>query len=575
MVVVQWADLTGTGFSPQRRDSDAPAEYWAAAEGLLNADLCQPPDFLRTTGSHPVWTLRKVPVRGHHVWCFAVQGRRGEFGVAGTCRFAFATKELEAAEAWQRGIEATGAQAAEPQMSDTQFAAGVRDVLRGVVLGRDRIGVGLGPAETARIIACVLAALPEAEARAWSWSTCALMPPGPSKRKEVSGRWPDEFRAWEPRWANAIAASFDEPITATENFRRLLEAQRLKGLEEFKEQVVRGQVDADLRRSSRDLAELISRIRTRPSPRPRLMPTVLPPVPATAPSMPVTPAGTNGHQPAPKEDAPEEPPAAESFRFGRDLTRVARDPAAVPIVSRDREIDHILRVISLHKRNNPVLIGEPGAGKTAVIEGLAQRIAAGRVPPALAGKLLYGVDRGVAPDELIVEIAGQKDVIVVVEDYFHWREMYRLLRNDVQIIATSTAADYESARATDRSLDRSFTPVLIAVPTAAASVAILQAVRPSYERHHRLRIADDALTEAVRLAARHIGDRSLPSTALDLLDDAAAWLAVHNPESVLEAAAVWAALDRHTGHGLAVPTLADAPATNLFKDGGRDVWMMS
>ncbi|MBM2622040.1 hypothetical protein JIG36_41710 [Actinoplanes sp. LDG1-06] len=263
MAVVQWADLTGTGFSPQRRDSDAPAEYWAAAEGLLRTDLSQPPDGIRDTGRHPIWTLRHVQVGRRRTWCFVVQGRLGDggFGVAGTCRFAFATEDLEAADAWRRGIEATGVRPAEPQMSEARFAAGVREVLRGLIAAQDRIPVGLGPADTARIIACVLGVLPEADARNWSWTTCALVPPGRTKRREVSGAWPEEFRQWEPRRAGTVAASFEEAIASTQDLRQLLDGPRIEGFEEFAGQAVRGKVDADLRRGSRDLAELISRIR--------------------------------------------------------------------------------------------------------------------------------------------------------------------------------------------------------------------------------------------------------------------------------------------------------------------------
>jgi hypothetical protein len=262
MVVVQWSDLTGTGFSPQRRGSDAPAEYWSAAEALLLSDLSQPPEGIRDTGQHPIWTLRQVSVGRLRTWCFAVQGRLGDdFGVAGTCRFAFALHEMDAVEAWKRGIEATGVRPAPRHTSDTEVAGGVRQVLRSVIAGQDRIPVGLGPADTASVIACVLAVLPEAEARTWSWSTCVLLPPGRHKRREVSGSWPEDFRAWESRLAQSVKMSFEESLTTTQDIRQMLDATRIDGFEDLVDKAVRGLVDPDLRRTCHNLQEVILMIR--------------------------------------------------------------------------------------------------------------------------------------------------------------------------------------------------------------------------------------------------------------------------------------------------------------------------
>lgn len=260
MVVVQWTDADGLGFS-RKGPGGTPAEYWTAAEALLNTDLAQPPGPILDTGGHPVWTLRHVPVGRRSAWCFVVQGRRGDakLGVAGTCRFAFALDDLDAADAWQRGIQATGVGQAEPRVSAQEIADRTRDVLYELTENRERIPVGLEPAGTAAVIACVLAAMPESEARARSWSTCTLLlPPGRTRQPAVSGSWPEQFRVWAPRLAATVAASFGPPVTVGE--------YTDEDFETFADQAGRGLIDPGMRHGSLDLRELIALVRHAPKP---------------------------------------------------------------------------------------------------------------------------------------------------------------------------------------------------------------------------------------------------------------------------------------------------------------------
>ncbi len=207
--MVQWADLTGMGFSPHDRGS-APGEYWAAAERLLHEDLEQPPELIRSTQGHPVWTLRRVAVAGKRRWCFVVQGRRGPFGVAGSCRFAFAPPAMGAARAWQLGQQraADPDDLADAKLDHAEFRQLVHRTLAGVALDRAAIPVQAAPGDTAAVVAAVLRVLPEQVSRLWSWSTCMLQRPDDPRLRVVSGRWPAEFRDWDPRRADSVAQLF-------------------------------------------------------------------------------------------------------------------------------------------------------------------------------------------------------------------------------------------------------------------------------------------------------------------------------------------------------------------------------
>jgi hypothetical protein len=234
MIMVQWADLTGRGFSPHEDGPAAPREYWAAAERLLQADLSQPPEGISSTLGHPVWTLRRVQVQGRWLWCFVVQGRRGPFGVAGTCRFAFGTEGMTALETWTAGTEiAAGDQKPPAVPHDPRwFQDVVAEVLGGVVTKQAAIPVTADPGRTATIIPAVLKVLPELELRNWSWSTCMLQRPDSAELGVVSGTWPDEFRREEPHRAESIEELFRRgPATQAAIKARLKRGEVLRGFE--------------------------------------------------------------------------------------------------------------------------------------------------------------------------------------------------------------------------------------------------------------------------------------------------------------------------------------------------------
>ncbi|MET8153152.1 hypothetical protein ACIBSW_39975 [Actinoplanes sp. NPDC049668] len=234
MIMVQWADLTGRGFSPHEVGPPAPREYWAAAERLLQADLSQPPEGIRSTVGHPIWTLRRVQVQGRWLWCFVVQGRRGPFGVAGTCRFAFATEDMPALRAWTAGSElAAGDQGLPPVPHDAAwFERTVLQVLGGVVVRQSAIPVAGGPAEAAALIPAALKVLPERQSRAWSWTTCMLQRPDSADLRVVSGGWPDEFRRSEPNRAESIDHWFRRgPVSEDEIKAHLTRADVRRGFE--------------------------------------------------------------------------------------------------------------------------------------------------------------------------------------------------------------------------------------------------------------------------------------------------------------------------------------------------------
>jgi hypothetical protein len=236
MIMVQWADLTGRGFSPHEVGPEVPREYWAAAERLLQGDLSQPPEGIRSTVGHPVWTLRRVQVQGRWQWCFVVQGRRGPFGVAGTCRFAFAAESMSAWDAWTAGTEVAAADhtlPASPHDPD-QFTRAMIQVLGGVAIRQAAVPVAGDPVQAAAIIVAALKVLPERQLRAWSWSTCVLQRPDSPESRVVSGRWPDEFRRSEPNRAESIDQWFRRgPVTEEEIKSRLARKDVLRGFEDL------------------------------------------------------------------------------------------------------------------------------------------------------------------------------------------------------------------------------------------------------------------------------------------------------------------------------------------------------
>ena len=224
MIVVRWADLRGTGFSRHDPQS-APPAYWAAAERLLRSDLSQPPEAVRSTVAHPIWTLRHLDVDGRGHWCFAVQGRRGPFGVAGGCRFGFVPDTVPPAEAWELGREQVAEQ--DPATVVQAPPALVESVLAGICLWRPRLPVGNDPAAAAAVIGAALRVVPHRIARRWSWSTCLLFRPEPADRWVVAGLWPADFEQRDQVLAARTAELFRTPAPGLADLRAEPDGEQL------------------------------------------------------------------------------------------------------------------------------------------------------------------------------------------------------------------------------------------------------------------------------------------------------------------------------------------------------------
>jgi ATP-dependent Clp protease ATP-binding subunit ClpC len=238
-------------------------------------------------------------------------------------------------------------------------------------------------------------------------------------------------------------------------------------------------------------------------------------------------------------------------RFGRDLTEEARRGGLDPVIGRDVEVEQVLEVLSRRTKNNPVLVGDPGVGKTAIAEGIAQRVADGEVPEALRGARVVALDlagmvagtryRGDFEQRLtavIDEVTTADPKVVLFVDELHAvvgagsaegapmdaASMLKpaLARGDLRMIGATTAGEYRRHIEKDAALERRFEPVRIAEPTVAATIEILRGLRPRYETHHDVRIDDAALVSAAELSDRYVTDRFLPDKAIDLIDRASA-----------------------------------------------------
>jgi len=236
-------------------------------------------------------------------------------------------------------------------------------------------------------------------------------------------------------------------------------------------------------------------------------------------------------------------------RFGRDLTEAAREGRLDPVIGRDDEIRRVIQVLSRRTKNNPVLIGEPGVGKTAIVEGLAQRIVAGDVPEGLRDRRLVALDlgamvagskyRGEFEDRLkavLKEIADARGQIVVFIDELHTivgagaaegamdaGNMLKpmLARGELRAVGATTLDEYRKHIEKDPALERRFQPVFVGEPTVEDTIAILRGLKERYQDHHGVTIQDSALVAAATLSHRYIADRFLPDKAIDLVDEAA------------------------------------------------------
>jgi ATP-dependent Clp protease ATP-binding subunit ClpC len=245
-------------------------------------------------------------------------------------------------------------------------------------------------------------------------------------------------------------------------------------------------------------------------------------------------------------------------QFGRNLTQLARDKKLDPVIGRARETERVMQVLSRRTKNNPVLIGEPGVGKTAIVEGLAQSIAANNVPETLKGKQLYTLDLGALVagsryrgdfeerlKKVLKEIKTRGDIILFID------ELHTLVgagaaegaidaasilkpmlaRGELQTIGATTLDEYRKHLEKDAALERRFQPIKVEEPTVAHTIEILKGLRDRYEAHHRVTITDQALVAAANLADRYISDRHLPDKAIDLIDEAGSRLRIKRMET--------------------------------------------
>ena len=254
-----------------------------------------------------------------------------------------------------------------------------------------------------------------------------------------------------------------------------------------------------------------------------------------------------------KEDAGEKGGSQILDQFGRNLTQLARDKKLDPVIGRQRELERVMQILSRRTKNNPVLIGEPGVGKTAVVEGLAQRIVSGDIPETLKDKQLYTLDLGALVagsryrgdfeerlKKVLKEIKTRGDIVLFIDEIHTLvgagaaegaidaasilKPM--LARGELQTIGATTTDEYRKHLEKDPALERRFQPVKVEEPTVAHTIEILKGVRDKYETHHRVTITDQAIVAAANLADRYISDRHLPDKAIDLIDEAGSRLRI-------------------------------------------------
>ncbi len=268
-------------------------------------------------------------------------------------------------------------------------------------------------------------------------------------------------------------------------------------------------------------------------------------------------SGFQGEQKPSTSGAPEQGPQQGNQtildQFGRNLTQAARENKLDPVIGRHKEIERVMVVLSRRTKNNPVLIGEPGVGKSACVEGLAQQIVRGDVPETLKDKQIYTLDLGALVagsryrgdfeerlKKVLKEIKQRGDIVLFIDEIHTLvgagaaegaidaasilKPM--LARGELQTIGATTLDEYRKYIEKDAALERRFQPIQVAEPSIALTIDILKGLRDRYEAHHRITITDEAITAAAQMADRYISDRFLPDKAIDLIDEAGARLRI-------------------------------------------------
>ncbi|MCL1914700.1 MAG: ATP-dependent Clp protease ATP-binding subunit [Eubacteriaceae bacterium] len=276
------------------------------------------------------------------------------------------------------------------------------------------------------------------------------------------------------------------------------------------------------------------------------------------------PKSNNSSQHKPQQQGGQQGKSKMVEKFGKDLTKMAEQNTLDPVIGREKEIERVIQILSRRTKNNPCLIGEPGVGKTAIAEGLAQKIYQGIVPETIKHKKVIALDlsgmiagtkyRGEFEERLkglVDEIIERKDIILFIDE-FHTiigagaaegaMDAANILkpslaRGEIQAIGATTLDEYRKHIEKDAALERRFQPVTVSEPTKEEAVQILFGLRDRYEAHHKLEITDDALIASVELSARYLTDRFLPDKAIDLMDEAASKVKISQltePSELLE-----------------------------------------
>ena len=273
-------------------------------------------------------------------------------------------------------------------------------------------------------------------------------------------------------------------------------------------------------------------------------------------------------------------------QFGRNLTAGAREGRLDPVIGREKEIERVMQVLSRRSKNSPVLVGEPGVGKTAVVEGLAQQIASGEVPGTFAARQLYALDLGAVAaasgnqadfaarlTEILAESRTRGDIILFIDDLHAQLGAGEagqlpdaapilkplLARGALQAISAATPAGYRACLRADAVFERIFQPVQVAEPTIPQTIEILRGVRGRYQAHHHVTITDDALVAAAQLAGRCLPGRPMPGKAIELIDEAASIVSVRRQAGGADLPAE--VNSEHIAETLAIMSAAAAPPT--------------